>query len=1113
MDFATQLYQLLSTTAAATDSETLRQATTTLNKQFYSNAQCLPALIRIAAEAADAPLRQLAAVEARKRVDKFWLETPPDVRAQLQQVLVQRVVAEPDTRTAHGLARVISAVARIEVPAGRWTELIPLMVQAAGTSPTVAHREVGIYVLLALFEVLVDHMQPQLPTLFDLFAKTLADPESRLVRVTTLEALGEVAEYVGPEDKRLIQYLIDLTPQMVTVLREAIEAGDENGALRGFNVFDTLLSSETNVLNAHFAPFVEFLVGTFANTTLADSIRVMAGNMLVLLPLYRRQRLIKLKLSEPVLTHILPVTTEHDADEDEDEDTPGRVALRAINSFATNLPPQQVFPFISAKVSAYAQDPHPGARRAAMMCVALILDGCADAMRSHVADLVDLVLHLMQDADVGVRKAACIALSALADALDGEVCAQHAKILPVLFALMQDNAHVDVLRNATNALDAVLDGLGDDILPYIHALMESLGHMLAVPDVKVRQVVTAAIGSAAHASGIEFVTYFPHVYPRIAEIMAIQSEDAEEMLLRGIATDTMSAMADAVGADVFRPYLQQVAALATESMQLDSPKLKECAYCFFGVLSRSFKAEFTAFLPTLVPVLFESIKTEENFFEDDSEDLDLSQGSIQIAAGSSSAAAASGALVAAAAGGDDGFVDMDDDDEDDDDEDAFKVNSAIAEEKSTAIDVLGDLFEATEAEFLPYLDETMSLLLENTTHYHDAVRKSIILSLFKILAAMHKMSNPVAWQAGLPAPVPLHENVANMAHVVMSAVLTMFEEEDERIVAAELCDALQGALRLVGPALIQSHGMLDKLANLLLSVLQGKHLSQMDEDGEDMDADELAEYDGMLIAAAGDVVGALAHVLGGAAFAPYGQRLLPQLNKYFKPSSQTSERSMAVGVLADVAAGLRDAVTAWHGPMLHVFTRALEDPELEVQSNGCFGLGVLAEFTTTAYDAAALLAPLVPRVSAPAGAAPLDIPQARDNACGAVARILLRADHWRTPAVVATNALPLLIASLPLRADYEENRPVFDLIGHLLRLGAAGDVDALAQLPAVLAPMVAAVAHVLAAEDEVNDESRAMLGQTLVALAASATLRGPVQEAVAALTPEMQQAVQKAMAA
>ncbi|KNE60045.1 hypothetical protein AMAG_18461 [Allomyces macrogynus ATCC 38327] len=146
----------------------------------------------------------------------------------------------------------------------------------------------------------------------------------------------------------------------------------------------------------------------------------MAGNMLVLLPLYRRQRLIKLKLSEPVLTHILPVTTEHDADEDEDEDTPGRVALRAINSFATNLPPQQVFPFISAKVSAYAQDPHPGARRAAMMCVALILDGCADAMRPHVADLVDLVLHLMQDADVGVRKAACIALSALADALDGE---------------------------------------------------------------------------------------------------------------------------------------------------------------------------------------------------------------------------------------------------------------------------------------------------------------------------------------------------------------------------------------------------------------------------------------------------------------------------------------------------------------------------------------------------------------------------------------------------------------------------------------------------------------------------------------------------------------------
>jgi hypothetical protein len=86
-------------------------------------------------------------------------------------------------------------------------------------------------------EVFAEHMQE----LLGMFANGLQDPESKEVRVTTLQALGKVADFVEPENKADVTRFRALIPAMVNVIQESLNDGDEDAASKGFEVFDNLL--------------------------------------------------------------------------------------------------------------------------------------------------------------------------------------------------------------------------------------------------------------------------------------------------------------------------------------------------------------------------------------------------------------------------------------------------------------------------------------------------------------------------------------------------------------------------------------------------------------------------------------------------------------------------------------------------------------------------------------------------------------------------------------------------------------------------------------------------------------------------------------------------------
>lgn len=74
------------------------------------------------------------------------------------------------------------------MPLDNWPTLFPFLQQTC-VSPQAVHREVGIYILYAVLESIVEGFSSQLQNFLKLFEGLLVDPESLEVRITTVRCV------------------------------------------------------------------------------------------------------------------------------------------------------------------------------------------------------------------------------------------------------------------------------------------------------------------------------------------------------------------------------------------------------------------------------------------------------------------------------------------------------------------------------------------------------------------------------------------------------------------------------------------------------------------------------------------------------------------------------------------------------------------------------------------------------------------------------------------------------------------------------------------------------------------------------------------------------------
>ncbi|KAF9077913.1 armadillo-type protein [Rhodocollybia butyracea] len=1058
-NFVQGLHSLLVQTTS-NDTALLKAATAQLNQEYYKNPACISALASIVTSSPEQAIRQLAAVEMRKRVafnsGHMWTMLSQDEREQIKTKFPELILAEASNPVRHSAARVIASIAAIEIPMGTWPQLLPFLQQTC-TSPNAAHREVGMFMLYTALENIVEGFQDHLNSLFQLFSQTLADPDSIEVRITTVRAMGVIAQFIDADDKAYLAQFQSLLPAVIQVIGQCVETNNEAGARNLFEVLETLLILEVPLLSKVIPDLVEFLLRCGGNRAYDNELRILALNALNWTVQYKKSKLQSFGLAPSILEHLMPLTTEEEP-EDVDEDAPSRSALRIIDALSTNLPPMQVFPALRTLIVQYFSSQDPAQRRGAMLALGIAVEGCSEFMTPLMGEVWPIVETGIQDGDASVRKATCVAVSCFCEWLEEDCIAKHAVLVPAIMNLINDPA---TQRSACTALDALLEILHDVIDQYLQLIMERLSGLLETAPITVKSVVTGAIGSAAHASKEKFIPYFEPTMQRLQHFLVLTGE-GEETELRGITMDAVGTFAEAVGKDHFRPYFPTMMTQAFQGIEMGSARLRECSFLFFGVMARVFGDEFAGYLPQVVPPLLTSCSQDEGV-----EDVSTSDPTSAFNSGLS----ASNAITVTDEVDVNGMPTAELDEVDLDK--LLDVNSAIAVEKEIAADTIGTLFNATQAHFLPYVEQCTLELVKLLAHYYEGIRKSAVDSLLEITRTFYDLSDHPDWQPGATVTVPLSPTVKELVDHVLPALLEMYETEDNKSVVSNLCVSMAETINKIGPGFVE--GQLEAICSIAIQILEQKAFCQQDpdQDEEEEAPDAQAEYDSVLISSAGDLVAALANALG-ADFAPAFGRFFPLIAKYYKKSRSLSDRSSAIGCLAELIAGMKAAITPSTQPLLELFHQALSDPDAEVLSNAAFAVGLLTEYSEVdlSQQYFHLLAALQPLfvVNADTPAARLN---AKDNAAGAVARLIIR----NTAAVPLPQVLPVFVDALPLKNDYLENRPVFRAIFHLIRTNGSA-----------LGPYMDRLLHVFAVvldpngPDQVGDEIRAELIQLIGSL-------------------------------
>jgi importin-4 len=771
----------------------VRSATNVLQNEFYKQPEALLFLIQIVVSHDSSDLKQLASTQARPLVSKLWTKIPAEQRKSARTQLFQATLAEEASLPRHSAARLISAIAKVDLKDEDWQELPGALHQAA-TSSKASDRAVGVYVLYSILDTMGDGFADKFKDLFKLFSQTIKDPESLEVRVNTVLAVSKMAIVLDAEDdQQSVKAFQSIFPSMVTVLKDAISEGKEDQTMLVFEVFNTLLTAEYQLMSKHFTDLVVFMNEIASNKELPDDTRTQAISFLMQCIMYRRLRVQGAKMGEPLTKSMLEIVAElEDISVDADDITPARSALGVIDTLAQALPANQVMVPLLEALPRYSGSQDAKYRRAGILALGMAVEGAPDFLSTQIDQVMPILLHLLEDSEVSVRQAALQTTARLADDLPEHATREHAKLVPLLVKNLtaamdaykgeDEGPAVDIMKSGTSAIDSVVDGMDAEVAEgYLSSLVPILQKLFKHPDPKIKALAAGALGSLASTVKEPFLPYLSASMQAMQEFIT-KKENDEELDLRAACTDAMGEMAVAVGAADFKNYVQPLMQASEEALKLDHSTLKESTYILWGSLAKVYEDDFSPFLGGVVKGLFDCIDQDEGDLE-----VELGQHA-QDLLGKEVTIAGRKVKVAAADSDDEDEDDIEDvmldgDDDDDSDWGDLATVTPIAVEKEIAIEVIGDVVGNTKTAYLPYFEKTIEKLLPLVEHTYENVRKAALCTLHRAYAALWEVSEEAGqmekWQPGLPLKVEPTTELKKLGEVIMAATLNVWPEEDD----------------------------------------------------------------------------------------------------------------------------------------------------------------------------------------------------------------------------------------------------------------------------------------------------------------------------------------------
>ncbi|OTB14654.1 hypothetical protein K445DRAFT_319068 [Daldinia sp. EC12] len=1011
------------------DTQKVKAATAELRKNFYPHPDSLLGLLHVIVSHSEATVRMLAAVQALRLVPKHWEKIADDQKPAVRNELLQAIVREQDAKCRHGQSRIIAAIATIDFNNEQWGDLLPSVMQLTN-SDNVVHREVGSYIIFSLLEANPAYFEDHLSTLFELFTKTIRDPQSRDVRVNTMQSISALLMLIDcDDDEQSVNTVQEFVPVMVDVLKEAVDGGDDERIQQSFEVFQSFLAYDPALISRYFKDLVQFMLDLAINTNAEDDVRVQAISFLAQCAKYRRMKIQGIPdMGSQLMKKSLVILSELADDDDDEDTTPARTALSLIDQLATDLPPRQVIVPLLDEFPAYANSQNPGQRKACVLALGTCAEGAPEFVSTQVASVMPMVLNLLKDPVQSVRHAALQGLRRLGEDLSDTMSPYHDAIMTALVLNLDatsgdesDKKNVEIIRSVCGAIDSMAEGLGADIMAkYGESMIHRIGTFLSHSDLTVKSAAAGALGAIAASIKSAFVPFLKQTMEAMSSYIMVESGE-EELTLRSSVCDAMGRIAVGVGAQEFSPYVMPLLVASEKALHLGNPRLRETTFILWSQLATVYEGDLGESLAGIFKGLFDSLEQEEEEVE-----LDLPEDQDGLV---DEEVVIHGKKLKVKGPEDAGEDDEDimDDDDDDDWDDLVGV-SAQAFEKEIALEVLGDVIYAAKERSTPYIEKAIELVAPFAEHTYEGCRKNAIGTLWRTYACVWEVMEKQTgrkWEPGFPLKMEPVPNIAKLGEIVSTATLHIWPDESDRDAVTEINRSVASTLKTCGPAILGQKDMMEQIVTILGTIITRSHPCQLDlGEGEDdqEEAQGSSEWDWLVVDTALDVLIGLACALGPQ-FAEVWKVFEKPIIKLLS-SNEAIERSTAVGVVAECVAYMGSGVTPYTSTLLRPLLHRLSDEDKETKSNAAYATGQLiyhsedAKTYLPSYNQ--ILGKLEPL---------LQIKDARlqDNAAGCLCRMILA----HPDQVPIADVLPALVDLLPLKEDYEENKPVYQCLHKL----------------------------------------------------------------------------------
>ncbi|KAF7728627.1 hypothetical protein EC973_005854 [Apophysomyces ossiformis] len=362
------------------------------------------------------------------------------MKSKIRDSLLYTILIEPKKLVWHAVARVIQSIVRMDADEDKWPELLGFLRKSLRSTDN-RNREVGIYCIYVLWDVLPRNILDTTDSSYVLLEQLLVDRDNLSTRVTTLMVLQKIAETVEQRDKTSIEAFRRIVPTMVDILEQCIQENDEENANHAFQVFDILMTlAAYRVLNA-----------------LATNIS-----------------------PQQVYTTVMPFVISYMQNPNPCQRRCSVMALSVILEGCV----EYVRPSLDEILTLIChglQDPAIPVRRAACTALSVLAENFPRSIADHYRILLPPILHLMDDPNSNVLKAACTTIDMILKELHGQSIEHFATLIEKLTFLL-DHASSCIMDTVINTIGETARQAGRELRPYFDSIWPRLRYYLTLKD-------------------------------------------------------------------------------------------------------------------------------------------------------------------------------------------------------------------------------------------------------------------------------------------------------------------------------------------------------------------------------------------------------------------------------------------------------------------------------------------------------------------------------------------------------------------------------------------------------------------------------------------------------